>query len=88
MTQPPVRRQPGLPVWVWILVLIIVIAVIWWIAAAERTTTGVPEEPFTEAPELAAPPADLDEGTQPAPDPEDGTELDSEPIEEPAPPPP
>lgn len=92
MTQPPVRheppRRPGIPIWVWILVLIVVIAALWWILAADRPTA-------TDGDPLATPPAVVEE---PATDVGDGTgeplstgtgfELGTEPIEEPLPPPP
>lgn len=88
MTQPPVRRQPGIPIWVWILVLIVVIAALWWILAADRPTETT-DEP------LAAPPVVIDEpatgvGYGTGDDMATGTgfELGTEPVEEPQPPPP
>ena len=85
MTQPPVRRQPGIPMWVWILVLIVVIAALWWILAADEPDTGVTEEPFNEVPGVEAPPATgvgygtgMEYGTD--------TGLGTEPLEEPPPP--
>ena len=87
MTQPPVRRQPGIPMWVWILVLIVVIAALWWILAAEEPDTGVTDEPFNEVPGVEAPPAtgvgydtgtEMDYGTD--------TGLGADPLEEPPPP--
>ena len=55
MTQPPVRKQPGIPIWVWILVLIVVIAALWWILAADEQAIGVTEEPLTQEPVLEEP---------------------------------
>jgi hypothetical protein len=84
MTQPPVRRQPGIPIWVWILVLIVVIAALWWILAADEQAIGVTEEPLAEEPVLEeVPPAtSVGYGT------DTGFELGTEPVEEPQPPPP
>lgn len=56
MTQPPARNQPGIPMWVWILVLIVVIVALWWILAGDEPN-GLTDEPFTEEPGLEAPPA-------------------------------
>lgn len=86
MTQPPVRSQPGIPIWVWILVLIVVIAALWWILASDQQAIGVTEEPLAEEPILQeAPPATgvgygTDTGFV------TGTELGTEPVEEPQPP--
>lgn len=92
MTQPPARhepphRPPGIPIWVWILVLIVVIAALWWILADRPAANddeplaappAVVEEPATGAGYGAGEP--LTTGT--------GGELGTEPIEEPQPPPP
>lgn len=92
MTQPvrhePPHRPPGIPIWVWILVLIVVIAALWWILAADRPAA-------TDGDPLATPPAVVEE---PAADAgygageplttATGFELGTEPIEEPQPPPP
>jgi hypothetical protein len=84
MTQPPVRSRPGIPIWVWILVLIVVIAALWWILAADEQAVGVTEEPLAEEPVLEeVPPATgVGYGT------DTGFELGTEPVEEPQPPPP
>lgn len=79
MTQPPVRRQPGIPIWVWILVLIVVIAALWWILAADRDPVGVTEEPpVLEEQAVGVPATGVGYGTD--------TGLGTEPIEEPPPP--
>lgn len=82
MTQPPVRNQPGIPIWVWILVLIVVIAALWWILASDRQAIDVPEEPLTEEPTLEEVQIPAATGVGYGTD----TGLGTEPIEEPPPP--
>lgn len=92
MTQPPVRSQPGIPIWVWILVLIVVIAALWWILAADEKPIGMTDEPLVTAPPTAidesptgvgygtGQPLTTDIGIEPG--------IATEPVEEPQPPPP
>jgi hypothetical protein len=92
MTQPPVRheprRPPGIPIWVWILVLIVVIAALWWILAADRRAT-TDDEPLAAPPAVVEEPAiDADYGAGEPLTTGTGFELGTEPIEEPQPPPP
>ncbi|HEX2251643.1 MAG TPA: hypothetical protein VHQ65_00075 [Thermoanaerobaculia bacterium] len=47
MAEPPVRKQPGIPMWVWILVLIAIIVAIWWIFDS-MNEPEVLEEPTVE----------------------------------------
>ncbi len=60
MAQPPVRSQPGIPLWVWIVALVVVIAALWWVfaggraepvaAAADRTGALAPQTETAPAP--------------------------------------
>jgi hypothetical protein len=90
MTQPPVRKQPGIPIWVWLLVLIVVIAALWWILAADEPAPGatgepLPAEPVLEEQAVGAPGATgVGYGTDDAFG--TGMELGTAPIEEPPPP--
>ena len=50
MAEPPARKQPGIPMWVWILVLIAIIVAIWWVFDS-MNEPEVLEEPTVEVDE-------------------------------------